>query len=237
MDPRQTGRRGPDTMTSSSRNRLVPRACALALPLLAAACQQETDVTLQMDEVQVVERRPGSREPEDAYELEYHWLQAFDRSEIGDEVDVGRAGDLFDQPLELRLEDVHLEVWHDGNPTAEGLLAGLRDCDTEAQVQFGRTLLMHPSEIDPPSIAPLELRFVESDPDGRAAAELLRDHYAGNCPGEAWERVRGVVEEYGLFLRPVAALEYTEEHGTRTPLVLVLNSRVRVPEVSDLRAR
>lgn len=226
----------PATMTHSSRRPPLPLACVLALPWLASACQEEAEFALQMDEVQVVERRPGSQDPEEAFQLEYHWLQAFDRSDIGDEVDVALAGDVFEQALELRLEDVHLEIWHDGAATAEGLLAGLRDCDTGAQVQFGRTLLMHPSEIDPPSIAPLELRYLESDPDGLAAAELLRDHYARNCDGEAWERVRGVVEQYGLMLRPVAELAYTEEHGYRTPLVLVLTPRLRIPEVSDLRA-
>jgi hypothetical protein len=48
--------------------------------------------------------------------------------------------------------------------------------------------------------------------------------------------VRGVVEQYGLMLRPVAELEYTVEHGSRTPLVLVLTPRLRIPEVSDLRS-
>ena len=224
------------TTPAGRPGRPAPLAVRLALPLAAlipiASCMDEPEFVDQFDEVKVVERRPGSLLPEDEVEIDYGWLEAFDRSDVGDEVDLG--SELLGGRPALALEDLHVELWHDGAPGARGLLEGLRGCDGQARVHFGRPLLVQASEIAPPSEWALEVRYREDDPDGCAAAELLRDQLRESCDPEARELVREVVDRYGMVLRPVEDLPYTEDHGNRIPLVVLLSPGLSSDEVSGL---
>lgn len=205
---------------------------ALAAALVGVSCSRSPDYVDQFDEVTVVERRPGSLLPEDSTELDYGWLEAFDRSDIGDEVELDE--ELFEGRLALALEDLYVELWHDGTEGARGLLEGLRRCDRDARVRFGAPLFVEAGEVDPPSEWALEVRYLESDPDARTAAELLRDQLRESCDAEARELVREAVDRYGMVLRPVPSLPYTEDHGNRIPLVVLLAPAVSNDQVSGL---
>ena len=197
----------------------------MAAALLAASCgdsQGDREYTHILDEVKVVERTPGTPDPEEEAELEYHWLQAFDRSDVGDDVDLDLGDGLFGDDFELRLEDLYVELWHDGAAGAKRLLRGIRDCDTHAAIRFGKPMFVQANELDPPSEWPFEVRYLEGDEMGLQAAELLRDHLRNSCDEDARELVREVIDEYGMVLRAVPALDYADDPGQRIALVLVL---------------
>jgi len=221
-------------MTSHFHSRaLLPLACLLA------ACTNETvsedrEYSYQIEEVKVVERNPLEPDPTQPPELEYQWLQAFDRADIGDEVDLALGEDLLAPSFEARLEDLYVELWHDGAKGARRLLDGLRNCDRDAAIRFGPAVFVQATELVPQSEWPLELRYVEGDPHGRQAAELLRDHLRSTCYGDARERVREIVDRHGLVLRPVPELDHVEDPGGRIPLVLVLSPALALADGSDL---
>jgi hypothetical protein len=100
----------------------------------------------------------------------------------------------------------------------------VRDCDANAAIRFGRPLLVAGAELEPPSDWPCELRYLESDPRGRAAAELLRDHLRDGCNGPARAAVRSIVEDHGLVLRPVAEFLYAGDPGQQSALALVFTA-------------
>jgi len=207
---------------------LPPRALPPALLLAClAACENQTvspdrEYTLVLDKPRVVEKNPFAVAPEDAVDREFLWLQALDRSDVGDAVapDIERA--LFGEELALSLADLYVELWHDGGPLARALLHALRDCDANAVIRFGAPLVLAAAEIEPLCDWPLELRYLEGDPRGRAAAELLRDHLREACSGAAHDALRAIVAEHGLVLRPVAAFPYSADVGNLSPLMLVV---------------
>jgi hypothetical protein len=189
------------------------------------ACNQavdpEREYTRMLDQPKVVDGNPNEVPPENRVDVQFTWLQALDRSDVGDAVAPGIESELFGGVQALALEDLYVELWHDGGSHAQRLLDGVRDCDANAVIHFGRPLLVAASELEPPSDWPCELRYLESDPRGRAAAELLRDHLRDGCTGPARAAVRSIVEQHGLVLRPVAELQYAGNPGNLSPLVLL----------------
>jgi hypothetical protein len=203
------------------------RTLALALSLAGlGACSEsidEREYTLVLNDPMVVDGNPFEVPPENRVDVQFQWLQALDRSDVGDAVAPGIEDALFGAGT-LALEDLYVELWYDGGSQAQRLLDGVRDCDADAAIRFGRPLLVAASELEPPSDSPCELRYLEADPRGRAAAELLRDHLRDGCTGDARAVVRSIVDEHGLVLRPVAELRYAADPGQQSALALVFTA-------------
>jgi hypothetical protein len=198
---------------------------ALPLALLASClvgCGGETDSPdAGPGAIAPAKPRAVAVVPRDA-DGEFLWLQALDRSEVGDPVapDIERA--VFGEELALGLEDLYVELWHDGGALAQRLFDLVRDCDADARIRFGAPLVVARSELDPMSEAAIELRYLTIDPRGRAAAELLRDHLRTACSGAAHDALRAVFAEHGLALRAVPAFPYSGDTRNRSHLVLLV---------------
>ena len=177
-----------------------------------------------LDDPKVVDGDPFEVPPENRVDVQFQWLQALDRSDVGDAVAPGIEDALFGGVGKLALEDLYVELWYDGGSQAQRLLDGVRDCDANAVIRFGRPLLVAASELEPASDWPCELRYLEGDPRGRAAAELLRDHLRDGCTGDARAVVRSIVDEHGLVLRPVAEFRYAADPGHQSALALVFTA-------------